>query len=29
MTGAKAISVAETLRRHPDAFSGGARLIPV
>jgi proline iminopeptidase len=29
MTTSEAIDVAETLRRHPDAFSGGARLIPV
>ncbi len=29
MTTSEANDVAETLRRHPDAFSGGARLIPV
>ena len=29
MTTSEAIDVAETLRRHPDAFSGGARLIPI
>ena len=29
MNAPEAIDVAETLRRHPDAFSGGARLIPV
>jgi len=29
MTTSEAIDVAETLRRHPDAVSGGARLIPV
>jgi len=29
MTAPEAIDGAETLRRRPDAFSGGARLIPV
>ena len=29
MIASEALDVAETLRRHPDAFSGGARLIPV
>ena len=29
MTAPEALSAAETRRRHPDAFSGGVRLIPV
>jgi proline iminopeptidase len=29
MAAAETIDVAETLRRRPDAFSGGARMIPV
>jgi proline iminopeptidase len=29
MTAPEALNVAETLRRRPDAFGGGARLIPV
>ncbi len=29
MTAPEAFDVAKTLRRHPDAFGGGARLIPV
>lgn len=29
MTAPEVLDVAETLRRHPDAFSGGARLIPI
>jgi len=29
VTDPEVLDVAETLRRHPDAFSGGARLIPI